>query len=170
MGFENRPAPFVVSICQLIGNTGPYAKASLVCPTDGLELKINSLCTTENYFYASLGNTFHADLKTIEALGTLINNKGITQVNMVLSTTNTLVLEALKGHYPKGIQGLSAFYETMTAQAQHARRCGPDDPDHHVLLSYYIHSKINTLQPLLQYASNTKLSGVVIFMIMITIA
>ena len=129
----------------------------LVCPTDGLELKINSLCTTENYFYASLGNTFHADLKTIEALGALINNKGITQVNIVLSTTNALVLEALKGHYIKDIQGLSAFYETMTTQAQHARRCGPDDPDHHVLLSYYIHSKINTLQPLLQYASNTKL-------------
>ena len=61
---------------------------------------------------------------------------------MILSTTNTLVLDALKGHYPKDIQGLSTFYETITTQAQNARRCGPDDPGHHALLSYYLHDKI----------------------------
>ena len=41
-------------------------KASfLVCPTDGLERRLTAFVYyTENYFYASLGNTFHADLKT----------------------------------------------------------------------------------------------------------
>ena len=56
-----------------------------VCPTDNLETVIENHFQNKNYFLSSLGNSLGFSFEVVEEINSLIENKGITEINFVLA-------------------------------------------------------------------------------------
>ena len=86
-------------------------KLFLVCPTDFLESKINEVnYNSNNYFYTSLGNSLNTDLKTLLHIKEILNKHSIDEVHFVLSSSNKIILDALKGQSFSRIRNMDNYY------------------------------------------------------------
>lgn len=130
----------------------------LLCPTDCLESIINQRSTCENFFYTSLGNSFHMDTKTLECFKALITKHQIKAIYFVLSDDNKIVLDALTQQHFSGIKGLKTFYKDLTIQKNESQLLWTSKDAHFALLSYYLNTKIKALQQALVDVSISSLA------------
>jgi hypothetical protein len=118
----------------------------LLCPTDQLEPIINRQAQDAPYFYASLGNSFNADPKTLQFLKTLITSHEIKAIYFVLSRDNKIVLDALGPQRFSDIKGLKRYYSHLVALQKESQLSWSSQAAQTALVSYYLNQKINTLQ------------------------
>ncbi len=126
----------------------------LICPTDRLESIINNTFKCENYFYASLGNSFIFDSKTIEHIRQVIKKHNIRKIYFVLSKDNQIILDALGNQYFSNIKGLNNFYNEITKQKERSEIASKRSNRKFSLLSYYLNKKVKELQLQLNNLSN----------------
>lgn len=130
----------------------------LLCPTDCLESIINQRTSCENYFYTSLGNSFHMDPKTLECLKALITKHQIKDIYFVLSDDNKIVMDALTQQNFSDIKGLKAFYKAIAIQRNESKLLWTSKDAHFALLSYYLNTKIKALQQELTCVTESSLA------------
>ncbi|MEL6812437.1 MAG: hypothetical protein AAFP76_13985 [Bacteroidota bacterium] len=121
----------------------------LVCPTDCLESIINETFKHDNYFYASLGNSFDADGKTLTALKELIKKHDLDTIYFVLSNDNRIILDALEGQFFSGVRGLDLFYHEIRRQKVKSDMSWHSEDKQLAILSYYLNKRIKELRLLL---------------------
>lgn len=126
----------------------------LICPTDCLESVIDSKFKCENYFYTSLGNSFKFDAKTLNCISQVIKKHCISEVYIILSMDNKIVLDALGNQSFSGIKGLNHFYNEIVKQKERSEITLQNGSNNFSLLSYYLNKKINQLQSQLFNLSN----------------
>ena len=78
-----------------------------ICPTDGIESKINGKFDHENYFVSSVGLSFSFNSEFLDELFKLIIEKNIDRVTFVLSDQNKIVTEIIDGKDYSIIQELN---------------------------------------------------------------
>ena len=121
----------------------------LICPTDFLEYAINKTFKNVNYFYASLGNSFNQDSKTLESISSIIKKHTIKEIYFVLSIDNKIVLDALGEKEFLKIRRLRSFYNEITIQKEHSKISFQKDNCQFAVLSYYLNKKIKELERLI---------------------
>ena len=128
----------------------------LLCPTDCLEPIVNNTFKEENYFYTSLGNSLSLDTKTLEYIKELIINHNISNIYMVLSNDNQIVLDALKGQSFSDIRGLKTFYNNILELKKQSETSWQNN-NQFTVLSYYINSRIHQLQNYLSFLLDSQI-------------
>lgn len=123
-----------------------YNSLFLLCPTDGLEPVINKVFKSENYFYTSLGNSFNTDVKTLKSIKELIKKYDIHSIYFILSSSNTIISDALGGQLFSEVKGLRAFYREINKKRKHSEIMWLADNPQHLTLSYFLNEKIKELQ------------------------
>ena len=117
----------------------------LICPTDYLERAINQKIRGENYFYATLGNSFIYDRKIINSLRKIIKKHKISEVYFVLALDNPIFLDALGKNLFSSIDVLNHFYEEIRNQKLRTRKVLENNNEPFKILSYYLNKKIKEL-------------------------
>jgi hypothetical protein len=119
----------------------------LICPTDCLEYAINNTFKYQNYFYASLGNSFNHDSKTIESIITILKKYNIEEICFVLSMDNKMVLDALGNKEFSNIGTLHNFYNEITIQKERSKISFQRNYNRRfAVLSFYLNKKIKELE------------------------
>jgi len=118
----------------------------LLCPTDCLESTINRQFKYENYFYASLGNSFIYDKETINHIKKLVLKHHIRAIYFVLSNDNQIILDALGNQDFSDIRKLNDFYKQITKHKEHLNVTWRASHLKFSIISYYLNIKIKHLQ------------------------
>ena len=118
----------------------------LLCPTDCLETVINNRFKDENYFYSSLGNSFHVEDNTVDSIRKIIKTHDINEVSFVLSNRNHIVKDALGTQDFIQLRGLSCLYHQISTQKKYSDIFWKTDYNQFSVLSYYLNTKIIELQ------------------------
>lgn len=66
----------------------------LICPTDFLERRINSLLPGKNYFITSLGNSIGLNDVVVGQIKKLIEEKKIEEIFIILKESNNIILDS----------------------------------------------------------------------------
>ncbi len=82
-----------------------------ICPTDGLEPVINRRFKGRNYYYTSLGDSVVFDHNTVWQIKRLIRKHNIKEIFFVLSSNNSILLDALGNQEYEDITRLTQFYK-----------------------------------------------------------
>lgn len=118
----------------------------LLCPTDCLETIINNTFSDDNYFYASLGNSFVADTKSVACIKRLVEKHKIEKIRFILSTDNKVVLDALGEQYFSRMRRLRGFYLEMEKQNKRSEVLTQNRDREFSVISYYLNQKVKRLQ------------------------
>ncbi|MFV9551873.1 hypothetical protein [Algibacter sp. PT7-4] len=118
----------------------------LLCPTDALEVTINRIYKSENYFYTSLGNSFNPNSKTIKHLKEIVVKNSIKEINFVLSKDNQIVLDAMKGQSFSNIKALQKLHKEINHHKKISEITWKTGNTPYLVLSYYLNQKIKELQ------------------------
>ncbi|MAJ32660.1 MAG: hypothetical protein CMC18_08490 [Flavobacteriaceae bacterium] len=135
----------------------------LVCPTDFLESKINEVnYNSNNYFYTSLGNSLNTDFKTLLHIKEILNKHSIDEVHFVLSPSNKIILDALKGQRFSRIRNMGNFYKKINQLKAH-KICKTQDGTEYLSISFYLNKKVKEVQQFLNISSSTpiKVTGLI---------
>lgn len=138
-------------------------KLFLVCPTDFLESKINEVnYNSNNYFYTSLGNSLNTDLKTFLGIKEILNKHSIEEVHFVLSSSNKIILDALKGQSFSSIRNLNNYHKKINQLKAH-KICKTQDETEYLSISFYLNNKIKEVQQFLNISSlaSVKVTGLI---------
>ena len=117
----------------------------LVCPTDCLEPAINKTFQYENYFYATLGNSFIYDRKTINSIGQIIKKHSIDKMYFVLSLNNKIVLDALGKKSFSSIAVLNNLHKEINREKVRTKIAFENSNEQFEVISYYLNKKIKEL-------------------------
>ncbi len=123
-----------------------YKVLFLLCPTDCLETIVNNTFRHENYFYASLGNSFVSDTETLRRIKELIIKHDIRSIYFVLSSDNQIILDALGKHFFSKVRGLETFYSDITKYKAYSEVMWLEDGHQTSIISYFLNKKIKELQ------------------------
>ncbi len=118
----------------------------LLCPTDSLQSKINTVSKCKNYFYTSLGNSFNFDDKIITEIKELIQKHTINEIYFVLSNDNKIVLDALEGQSFSEIKGLKRFYKEIEKDKMLLKILTNTENNNFSIISFYLNKKIKALK------------------------
>ncbi|MEM8909599.1 MAG: hypothetical protein AAGD05_17255, partial [Bacteroidota bacterium] len=117
-----------------------------ICPTDCLESTINGAFKEENYYCSSLGNSITFDHQMLSKTKKLIRTKNIDHISFILSSDNSIVLDALGNQDFISIRGLNHFYTQVNWQKKQATLSWKAKNNPHLILSYYLNYKIKELK------------------------
>lgn len=133
-------------------------KLFLVCPTDFLESKINEVnYNSNNYFYTSLGNSLNTDLKTLLHIKEILNKHSIDEVHFVLSSSNKIILDALKGQSFSRIRNMDNYYKKINRLKAH-KICNTPEDTKYLPISYYLNNKIKEVRQFLNISSSASIN------------
>lgn len=116
------------------------------CPTDRLELVINSKFKQENYYFTSLGNSTLFDDDLLKQLKKIILSKEINKISFVLSNDNQILADALGSQNYSTISGLNSFYCQIKIYKENAKALWQERYKQLLVLSYHLNNKINELK------------------------
>lgn len=137
------------------------AKLFLVCPTDNIELSINSNFKGRNSFISSLGNTLSPKRSDLAEIAKLINEQDIQEITLVLSEDNKIVLDALNNQEYIEIRGLLNAYTNIVNHKRDAKISWQTYDQQAMIISYHLNKKIKELRDSLNhhYSFQGKISG-----------
>ena len=129
----------------------------LLCPTDCLEPIVNATFSCDNFFYYSLGNSFHIEENTIETIKDLIKIHKIEEVSFVLSDANHILKDALGKQSFVNLRGLRRLYLQILRQKKYSELFYKNENRQFSILSYYLNNKIKELELELRINKNIPL-------------
>lgn len=125
-----------------------------ICPTDCIEPIINKAFNQENYFYTSLGNSFHHDNDILKTIKSVVQKHQIQNIYFILSSDNKIINDALNEQCFSDIDGLAQFYTYISKQQQQSAIISKNKNLQFVMLSYFLNKKIEELQYKLSSTTN----------------
>lgn len=118
----------------------------LLCPSDCLESTIDKEFIGKHHFYTSLANTLRYDLETLEAIKKVIQSNDISEIFLVLSADNKIILDALERQDFSEIRGLKKMYNNIKIQKSESELFWQTNDPTCTVISYYLNQKKKQLQ------------------------
>jgi len=116
-----------------------------VCPTDNLETVIESHFQNKNYFLSSLGNSLGFSFEVVEEINSLIENKGITEINFILADNNKMISGGINDERFDEVSSLKNFYDIIQTQKKQTEAVWSKIDSQIPIISYYLNLKIQEL-------------------------